>query len=112
MITRLRFKVAAGALFGLLSLAGSAEALARSPETVRYTCEGADDLVIQRDASTAHVKFADRSYQLRRKASGIGEKYMAPGAALIIDGDSAVFVADDHLQLGACIEASSIASAR
>jgi hypothetical protein len=111
MIKDTRVKVAAGLLLGVLSLLGTAQAHAAASAT-RYACEGRQNLVIERDRTTAHVNFIDRSYELRRKPSSIGAKYESSKAALIIDGQSAVFVAEDRLQLGACIEAFSMPSAR
>jgi hypothetical protein len=61
-------------------------------------------------ADSASVEFIDRTYRLQRKASDLGVQYIAPKAALIIDGPEAVFVADDRLQLGRCVESSSLAS--
>ena len=57
-----------------------------------------------RTDETAVVRFVDRTYELRRKRSSIGVKYTSARAALIIDGPSAVFVAEDRLQLGTCLE--------
>lgn len=106
-----RMKVAA-ALMGLVvaTLAG-AQAHA-APTFVRYACEGHQNLVVERDRSSAHVTFIDRSYELKRARSSIGDKYLAPTAALIIDGKSAIFVAEDRLQLGACLEADPVEAQR
>ena len=56
------------------------------------------------------LQFIDRNYRLRRKSSSLGEKYISKSAALIMDGKSAVFVAEDRLQLGRCIDAIPLAS--
>ena len=77
---------------------------------VRYTCGGQREILIKRDHSHAIVRLNGRSYELRRKQSSIGEKYISPVAALIIDGASAVFVAQGHLDLGACTAAVPLAS--
>ncbi|HEU4696412.1 MAG TPA: hypothetical protein VFR92_05570 [Sphingomicrobium sp.] len=111
MGSSLRLKVAAGLLFGVLSVLGAAHAAAPTKE-VRYICEPGQRLIVQRSAQTAAVQFIDKSYLLHRKASSIGEKYVSANAALIIDGPSAVFVAEDRLQLGTCTEANSTAFAR
>lgn len=111
MIER-RVKVAAGVLIGVVSVIGSAHASAAVPAMeTHYQCDSRQRLVVWRTDDSATVEFIDRTYELRRKPSEIGVKYIAPKAALIIDGNSAVFVAQDRLQLGRCIEASSIASA-
>lgn len=111
MIKDMRIRIAAGLIIGVLSVLGRAEAHAAGLTAVRYACDAQQSLVIQRDKATAQVRFVDRSYKLRRKPSSIGEKYISPTAALIIDGPFAVFVAEDRLQLGACTEAIPAASA-
>lgn len=78
---------------------------------VRYACEGRQNLVVERDKDRARVNFIDRSYELKRRPSSIGIKYGSSSAALIIDGPSAIFVADDRLQLGTCTEAFPVADA-
>jgi len=112
MMNGLRIRVAAGLLLGVLAVLGTAQVHAAAPVPIRYACGEGQNLVIQRDRTSAHVNFIDRSYELRRKPSSIGVKYISPTAALIIDGQSAVFVAEDRLQLGACTEALPIASAK
>lgn len=112
MINDLRLKIAAGLMIAVVSVLGEAQAQSAPTHVVRYACDGRQTLVVERDQATAHVRFVDRTYELKRKKSGIGVKYVSPTTALIIDGPTAVFVAEDRLQLGACSEASSIASAR
>lgn len=111
MHSSLRMKIAVGLLFGVVSVLGAAHAGAATKE-VRYLCEPAQQLVVQRTSRTAAVRFIDRSYVLDRKASSIGERYVSANAALIIDGPSAVFVAEDRLQLGTCLEVRTTAFAR
>jgi hypothetical protein len=110
----MRIKAAAALMFAVLSTLGMGDAAsAATPapgSTMRYACEPAQNLVVTRSGDTATVQFIDRSYTLRRKASSIGQKYISESAALIIDGKSAVFVAEDRLQLGTCIEAIRLAS--
>ncbi len=108
----MRIKLAAGLMFAVLSVLASAQAHAAPATAVRYQCEGRQNLVIERDGASARVNFIDRSYDLKRKPSSIGVKYISPTAALIIDGPSAVFVAEDRLQLGTCMEAFPVASTR
>ncbi len=107
-----RIRIAAGLLIGIASLPGSARAnpAASVPET-RYLCDGGHRLIVQRSATSANVRFRDRSYELQRRHSGSFEKYGAAGATLIIDGDAAVFVATDRLQLGQCVKESPTALA-
>jgi membrane-bound inhibitor of C-type lysozyme len=112
MVRDKRIRIAAGVLAAVLSVLGSAQVHAAPASTVRYACDERQNLVVERDGKTARVHFVDRSYDLRRKASGIGVKYESANAALIIDGASAIFVTDDRLQLGACTEAIAVASLR
>lgn len=76
-----------------------------------YTCGSRQNIVVERDHSSARVTFGDRSYVLTRKPSDIGQKYLSRAAALIIDGPSAVFVAEDGTDLGSCIETVPVALA-
>jgi len=106
----MRVKLAVGLLVGVSSVLGSAHASAATPtKTTHYLCDSHKHLVVRRTADNASVEFIDRTYQLQRKASDLGVQYIAPKAALIIDGPEAVFVADDRLQLGRCVEARSFA---
>jgi len=107
-----KLKVAAALLVAVFSTLGVGHAAAATPadSRVRYACQPAQNLFVSRSADTATVQFVDRTYKLRRKASSIGEKYISNNAALIIDGRSAVFVAEDRLQLGACVEAMHLAA--
>ena len=112
MMKDMRIRIAGGLLLTVVSVLGTAQVHAAAPTPMRYACEARQNLVVQRDGHIARVSFTDRSYELRRKPSDIGVKYESPTAALIIDGPSAVFVAEDRLQLGACTEAFPIAWAR
>jgi hypothetical protein len=108
----MKVKLAVGMLAGAVSLLGSAHAFAATPRQAsetHYLCDAHQHLVVRRTAQSASVEFIDRTYKLQRKASDLGVQYMAPKAALIIDGPEAVFVADDRLQLGRCVQANSFA---
>lgn len=108
-----RIKIAAGLLFAILSLLGTAQAAHATAATeIRYACDDGQRLVVRQSGDLAFVQFIDRSYELRRRHSDIGEKYESANEALIIDGRAAVFVAADRLQLGQCLEASRTASSR
>ena len=76
-----------------------------------YSCSGGRDLTIRRSTLGAHVSLEGKSYELRRHRSSIGEKYLSSKEALIIDGSSAVFVTNNHLDLGTCEEVLPVASA-
>lgn len=103
MIQDGRIKVAAALMLAVLSLLDSAQVHAAAMET-RYVCDGGQRLIVHRHAGGASVEFIDRTYELVPRPSSIGEKYISASAALIIDGSSAVFVAEDRLQLGACVQ--------
>jgi membrane-bound inhibitor of C-type lysozyme len=105
MLLDTRVKVAGGVIAAVLSLLGAAQAHAATPTVMRYQCAPRLNLVVSRTDDTAVVGFIDRTYELRRKRSSIGTKYVSATAVLIIDGPSAVFVAEDRLQLGTCREA-------
>lgn len=105
MLTDMRLKVAGGLIAIVFSLLGAVHAHAATPTAMRYQCASREDLVVSRIDETAVVRFVDRTYELRRKSSSIGVKYTSSRAALIIDGPAAVFVANDRLQLGTCLEA-------
>ena len=97
--------IVAGALmFGVLSVLATAQAHSAAPEVTHYSCDGLDELAVERTETAARVTLAGRTWELHRKQSGLGLKYASPTAALIIDGSSAVFVADDPLQLRTCGE--------
>ena len=92
-------------------------ALATTPaiaaaKPVRYACPASEDLAVQRDHSTARVEFGGRTYELQRQRSSLGDKYISSRAALIIDGRSATFVADDLFDLGTCFKTVPLAAAR
>ena len=79
--------------------------------TSQYTCTAeVGDMKVERSGATAHVTLAGRSYALKWKQSSIGDKFISPTAALIIDGDSAIFVSEDQLNLGPCTKAVPIAA--
>ena len=106
-----RVKVAAGLLIGVLSLLGTVTAAhARPVIQTHYACDHGEEFVVRRSGHRASVQFPDRTYELRMARSSIGQKFLSQTAALIVDGPSAVFVADNRLQLGQCLEVSQIAS--
>lgn len=83
-----------------------------APGPVRYACSATQHLAVQRNGSTAYVNYAGRRYELQRKRSSIGDKYVSSKAALIVDGNSAIFVAEDLIDLGTCVRAVPVASNR
>lgn len=99
-------------LFGVLALVLAQTVRASAPVQIRYRCDNSEALVVRQSDDEAAVRYMDRSYLLRRTHSNIGKKYLAPRAALIIDGQSAVFVAEDRLHLGQCLETGRTARSR
>ena len=101
-----------GTLLGLVvaHALGSSAAGAETALQSRYICSSQQALVVERDRATARVTYAGRSDVLKRKASGLGQKYLSSSAALIIDGPVAVFVASDGTDLGSCTKAVPVAS--
>lgn len=96
--------MAAALLLGALSLLGSAQAHAAAAD-IQYACDGGQRLIVHPYAGGASVEFIDRTYELMSKRSSFAERYVSATAALMIDGPSAVFAAEDRLQLGQCVEA-------
>ena len=79
--------------------------------TSQYTCAAeVGDMKVERSGATAHIRLAGRTYALKWKHSSIGEKFISPTAALMIDGESAIFVSEDQLNLGPCTKAVPIAA--
>ena len=107
-----RIKLAAGLSVAVVSVLGTAQAHAAPATGVRYQCDSRQNLVVARSDTEATVRFIDRTYELKRRPSELGERYGSAKAALIIDGPSAVFVAEDRLQLGTCTETMLTAQLR
>lgn len=102
----------AGVIFVAGICAGSQAYTQPMVDVAHYDCPASQDLSVHRSAHVAQVSLGGRTYVLKRKPSSIGDKYLTQKAALIIDGDSAVFVADGHLDLGTCRRAVPVAAAR
>jgi len=96
--------------FALAAFAATAHAQSASAVS-RYACpNSAGDLRVERSGGAARVTLGGHTYALTRKRSSIGDKFISSNAALIIDGESAVFVSEDHLNLGACTKSEPIAA--
>lgn len=67
-----------------------------------YVCEGAVTFSVVKTDHEAVVSFGDDVYRLQRRRSSIGERFVSPQATLIVDGQSAVFVADNRLGIRGC----------
>lgn len=98
----------------LLSVVPAQPGWARSPhgETTRYLCDGGKAFDVTRTGANVSVLFPDGSYELTRKRSSLGEKYVSSKAALIFDDRMAVFVAEDRLDLKGCAQAEDYARTR
>jgi hypothetical protein len=103
-------RVAAGLMLAMLSFPGIIQAQAATSIEVRYACTDAQGFIVTRTADKALVQFDGKTYELQRRPSSIGMKYISASAALIVDGPSAVFVADDRFQLGTCLQTTHVAS--
>ncbi|HZU50938.1 MAG TPA: hypothetical protein VE968_03590 [Sphingomicrobium sp.] len=79
---------------------------------VRYACSTSENLTLVRTSQDARVQLGGHSYELKRARSSIGSKYLSTNAALIIDGPSLIFVADDNPNLGPCVKAVPVAATR
>lgn len=98
---------------GAITVAAFGSGLANAAgNIVRYACPANADLSVERDRRTARVIVSGRSYELQRVRSSIGDKYLSPHAALIVDGSSALFVAEDRPDLPVCVRAVPVASRR
>lgn len=93
-------------LIGVLLLGAGIRADAAPRVEIRYACDSGQQLLVVQSAHQASVRFLGRSYELEKAPSDIGQKFISSTAALIIDGSSAVFVAEDHLWLRQCLEVS------
>lgn len=112
-MVRMGIKIATGLTLALLSFLGTVQAHAAAASIeARYVCTNAHGFIVTRTADKALVQFDGKSYELQRKPSSIGVKYISAAAALIVDGPSAVFVADDRFQLGTCLQTKHMASSR
>lgn len=111
MLEDSRVKFAFALMLGVLSLLGGAQAIAAESVVVRYACEGKQVLAVRRSRPVADVRFDGTAYRLDRKRSSIGERYSSAKAALVIDGPSAVFVAEDNVRLTKCVDSSRVGDA-
>ena len=86
-----------------LAAAGcAAPAAGTAPSDLLYTCEGGESFMVRDSGSAAVVRFGDGGYVLDRRPSSIGRKFASKSATLIIDGETAVFVSEDRLDLDRC----------
>ena len=91
----------------LLSAGCATTAAATVAADLLYRCEGGEAFTVRDSGSAAVVRFTDGDYVLQRKRSSLGRRYASPQAALIIDGETAVFVAEDRLDLDRCRKATA-----
>lgn len=92
-----------GATIALVALAACSGAEAtQSHGHSTYQCKRGQTFKVERRKDRAEVHYAGRRFDLPRRASSIGDRYATHDATLIIDGDSAVFVTNSVLDLGAC----------
>lgn len=94
----------------ILAALCSAHVSAETPRaTATFQCLGGETIQVQVTPRKASVHYAGKIYTMDRRASSIGIKFIAPGAALILDGAFAAFVADDAPLLRQCRSAQPLA---
>ena len=74
----------------------SAQLLAPPGGIHLYRCLDGTPFTLSLSPREAIVRFADGSYRLPRRSSGIAVKYASETATLYLDGDFAAFVAEDR----------------
>jgi hypothetical protein len=89
-----------------LGLIACAPVQSAEPETQSFQCEGGRGLHVTQTGKKATVQVGERRYELKAKASSLGDRYVSAHASLIIDGTFAAFVADDLLDLEDCRSAA------
>jgi membrane-bound inhibitor of C-type lysozyme len=87
---------------GLLLVAPRPATGASLSGPVTYGCAGGKTFSVERQLRRATVVYRGARFVLPRRSSGIGTRYASREATLIIDGDFAVFVAPNALDLNAC----------
>ena len=88
-----------------LALANCSVAGPAATPSVLYRCADGRSFTVSRDRYEASVGYEDALYSLARRPSSIGAKYASPEAALIIDGDHAVFTSETIVDLKQCARA-------
>jgi hypothetical protein len=97
-------------LIVLAALAASTPATASEART--YSCSRPGSLEVRFTRTTAFVNFERREYQLHRKRSSIGVRYGSPSAALMLDGQFAVFVTEGSRHAVRCSQVGAMARRR
>jgi hypothetical protein len=81
----------------------SSEPRAAQDTRKRYLCEAEQSLDVVRSKDIVIVRVGERIFnKLRAKQGSLGERFTDGEATLILDGDSAVFVTADGLNLASC----------
>lgn len=91
---------AVGVMVLLSSSSASAESRGGSADVFR--CRDGSELVVHYRPQAATVVAGGHSYELARRPSNVGERFASPQATLIVDGESATFIADDLHHLRGC----------
>ena len=90
--------------FCMLLLPGgcSAQSVAEAKRSSVYRCADGRSFTVEESGEAARVDYYDEHYRLPRRSSGIGTRFASQDATLIIDGDMAVFVTENIVDLQAC----------
>ncbi len=90
------------ALAVLLFSSCSSASVAEPRHAAVYQCAEGQTFAVDRGKHSAQVSYYGERFRLPRRLSGIGVRYASPDATLIIDGDMAVFVTENIVDLKAC----------
>jgi hypothetical protein len=74
----------------------------------RFLCETGQRLDVLYGTAMAEVRISERIFRLDLKPGSLGERYTDEEATLIVDGDTAVFVSADGMDLRKCELLTSI----
>ncbi|PBN41673.1 hypothetical protein SxD43FB_20395 [Sphingobium sp. D43FB] len=86
----------------LLLAAAPTAACASNTEQLTIHCDGARTVEVEIGADGALVTIGTRRVALKPRASSLGRRFEAAGAALIIDGDLAALALDDDIDFRNC----------
>lgn len=77
--------------------------VAQAADSRRYRCQDGTTFKVALSGETAEVSFSpSERYRLIEKRSSLGDRFVSPGATLIIDGRFAAFVTNRRFNLHNC----------
>ncbi len=86
----------------LLLAAAPTAACASNSDQLTIHCDGPRTVHVEIGADSALVTIGTRRVELKPRASSLGRRFEAAGAALIIDGDLAALALDDDINFRNC----------